>query len=319
MPPPPCSRPCPRALPGARPGPPRREGALPPARHPDARVRDARARRGCRRSSRPGGSGTTARGSGGSRPSSRSGPTSWPRSSSPSIGSCRSSRVRGRDGEMRFWPLAENVHREGILRVTRAPAPNAPQAEAEALARALLDDLGYVGVLALELFEVGGTAARERVRAARPQHGPLDDRRGRHEPVREPSARDPRAPARIDRGGLTRRDGQPDRRRAAARAPVETARRSRAPLREGAAPGRKVGHVTLVGAGEAAVRRRSSWPKPRPRVGARRQPWLPQVRPAIVLPHDGHRRRRVFVSSIRFLPPAKIIVQPTARPPQRRR
>jgi 5-(carboxyamino)imidazole ribonucleotide synthase len=65
--------------------------------------------------------------------------------------------VRGRDGEMRFWPLAENVHREGILRVTRAPAPNAPQAEAEALARVLLDDLGYVGVLALELFEVGGT------------------------------------------------------------------------------------------------------------------------------------------------------------------
>jgi 5-(carboxyamino)imidazole ribonucleotide synthase len=64
--------------------------------------------------------------------------------------------VRGRDGETRFWPLAENVHRDGILRVSRAPAANAPQADAEALATRLLDELGYVGVLALELFEAGG-------------------------------------------------------------------------------------------------------------------------------------------------------------------
>ena len=64
--------------------------------------------------------------------------------------------VRGRDGETRFWPLAENVHRGGILRVSRAPAERAPQAEAEELATRLLDELGYVGVLALELFEAGG-------------------------------------------------------------------------------------------------------------------------------------------------------------------
>ncbi len=64
--------------------------------------------------------------------------------------------VRGRDGETRFWPLAENVHREGVLRVSRAPAAGAPQAEAEELARLLLDELEYVGVLALELFEVEG-------------------------------------------------------------------------------------------------------------------------------------------------------------------
>jgi 5-(carboxyamino)imidazole ribonucleotide synthase len=62
--------------------------------------------------------------------------------------------VRGGDGETRFWPLAENVHRDGILRVSRAPAADAPQAEAEELARRLLDELGYVGVLALELFEI---------------------------------------------------------------------------------------------------------------------------------------------------------------------
>lgn len=63
--------------------------------------------------------------------------------------------VRDRDGDTRFWPLAENVHRGGILRVTRAPAAAPPQAEAEELAERLLGDLDYVGVLALELFEVG--------------------------------------------------------------------------------------------------------------------------------------------------------------------
>jgi len=63
--------------------------------------------------------------------------------------------VRGRDGETRFWPLAENVHRDGILRLSRAPAERAPQVDAERRATRLLDELGYVGVLALELFEAG--------------------------------------------------------------------------------------------------------------------------------------------------------------------
>jgi len=65
--------------------------------------------------------------------------------------------VRGRDGETRFWPVGENVHRDGILRVTRAPAADAPQAAAEALSARLMDELGYVGVLAVELFEMGDT------------------------------------------------------------------------------------------------------------------------------------------------------------------
>lgn len=64
--------------------------------------------------------------------------------------------VRGRTGETRYWPVAENVHRDGILRVSRAPAADAPQAEAEAIATRLLDELAYVGVLAVELFEVDG-------------------------------------------------------------------------------------------------------------------------------------------------------------------
>lgn len=65
--------------------------------------------------------------------------------------------VRGRTGETRCYPLAENVHRDGILRVSRAPATDAPQLEAEAIATCLLDELDYVGVLAVELFQVGGS------------------------------------------------------------------------------------------------------------------------------------------------------------------
>jgi len=63
--------------------------------------------------------------------------------------------VRSRDGDTRFWPLIENVHEDGILRTSRSPAADAPQAEAEEYATRLLDELDYVGVLALELFQVG--------------------------------------------------------------------------------------------------------------------------------------------------------------------
>lgn len=67
--------------------------------------------------------------------------------------------ARARSGAIAFYPVVENEHREGILRVTRAPAPrlsDALQATAEAYAGAVMDRLAYVGVLAIELFEVGG-------------------------------------------------------------------------------------------------------------------------------------------------------------------
>jgi 5-(carboxyamino)imidazole ribonucleotide synthase len=64
--------------------------------------------------------------------------------------------VRGHDGDIRFYPLAENEHRGGILAASRAPAPDAPQEQAEVIATKLLDAFGYVGVLAVELFDVGG-------------------------------------------------------------------------------------------------------------------------------------------------------------------
>ena len=67
--------------------------------------------------------------------------------------------VRGVDGDVRCWPLCENVHEGGILRRTTFPAPRvdrAMQEESEIYARRLLEALDYVGVLALEMFDVGG-------------------------------------------------------------------------------------------------------------------------------------------------------------------
>jgi 5-(carboxyamino)imidazole ribonucleotide synthase len=67
--------------------------------------------------------------------------------------------VRGRGGEAAFYPLIENHHRGGILRLSLAPAPNlvaSLQQEAEHAARKVLEALGYVGVLCIEFFEVGG-------------------------------------------------------------------------------------------------------------------------------------------------------------------
>jgi 5-(carboxyamino)imidazole ribonucleotide synthase len=68
--------------------------------------------------------------------------------------------VRGRDGRVSFYPLIENVHRDGILRVSTAPAPHLTrqlQGNAERHALAVMERLGHVGVLAIELFEVGET------------------------------------------------------------------------------------------------------------------------------------------------------------------
>jgi 5-(carboxyamino)imidazole ribonucleotide synthase len=67
--------------------------------------------------------------------------------------------VRGRGGATAFYPLVENHHRDGMLRLSLAPAPGLGaelQAEAEEHGRRVLDALGYVGVLAIEFFQVHG-------------------------------------------------------------------------------------------------------------------------------------------------------------------
>jgi 5-(carboxyamino)imidazole ribonucleotide synthase len=66
--------------------------------------------------------------------------------------------VRSARGEKVWYPVVENHHVDGILRLTRAPAPGLAstlEEKAQDYAYRLLDALDYVGVLAIELFEVG--------------------------------------------------------------------------------------------------------------------------------------------------------------------
>ena len=67
--------------------------------------------------------------------------------------------VRSVSGELAFYPLVQNIHEAGILRVTLAPAPGLTpelQQVAQQFAESLLERLDYAGVLALELFQVNG-------------------------------------------------------------------------------------------------------------------------------------------------------------------
>jgi 5-(carboxyamino)imidazole ribonucleotide synthase len=63
--------------------------------------------------------------------------------------------ARGADGESVVYPIAENVHRDGILFTTTVPGPNVGDAcarKAQDAARAIVSRLGYVGVLCIEFF-----------------------------------------------------------------------------------------------------------------------------------------------------------------------
>jgi 5-(carboxyamino)imidazole ribonucleotide synthase len=65
--------------------------------------------------------------------------------------------ARNRHGEIVIYPLNRNLHRDGILRLTRAPwgAP-ALQRRAATLLRRVLEHFSYEGVLNIEFFVRGG-------------------------------------------------------------------------------------------------------------------------------------------------------------------
>ncbi|MET0268047.1 MAG: 5-(carboxyamino)imidazole ribonucleotide synthase [Duganella sp.] len=63
--------------------------------------------------------------------------------------------ARGHDGASVVYPIAENVHRDGILFTTTVPGPNVSAesaARAQQAAQAIVAELGYVGVLCIEFF-----------------------------------------------------------------------------------------------------------------------------------------------------------------------
>ncbi|MDC1318346.1 5-(carboxyamino)imidazole ribonucleotide synthase [Candidatus Thioglobus sp.] len=72
--------------------------------------------------------------------------------------------VRGIDGSLEYYPLVENSHHEGILRLTIAPAQNISlslQKKAEEYMSSILKEIKHVGVLTIELFESDGLLVNE--------------------------------------------------------------------------------------------------------------------------------------------------------------
>ncbi len=70
--------------------------------------------------------------------------------------------VRGRDGEIKSYPLVHNIHNDGILHLSVASDAHPLQTLAQDYASRVLQELDYVGVLAFEFFEVdGGLKANE--------------------------------------------------------------------------------------------------------------------------------------------------------------
>ncbi len=64
--------------------------------------------------------------------------------------------ARRKSGEITFYPLSENSHKKGILRVSSCCIDDQSQQQAEDYVTRLLDALDYVGIIALELFDVDG-------------------------------------------------------------------------------------------------------------------------------------------------------------------
>lgn len=63
--------------------------------------------------------------------------------------------VRGRNGAIACYPLSENEHRDGILRVSKNCRETRFQSRGEAIAAEVMQRLDFVGVLAIEFFQAG--------------------------------------------------------------------------------------------------------------------------------------------------------------------
>lgn len=65
--------------------------------------------------------------------------------------------VFSRTGEQAIYPLVQNEHQAGILRKSTAPAPNTANVEEQAhsIIKSIASAYDYVGVLVVELFQVG--------------------------------------------------------------------------------------------------------------------------------------------------------------------
>jgi len=167
--------------------------------------------------------------------------------------------ARGLDGAVATWPLARNTHVDGILRRSRTPAgvPGDLEVLAASYLRRLLDHLDHVGVLALELFVVAG---RDGPHLLANEIAPRVHNTGHHTPEACETGQFEqhlRAVAGLPLGSTALRGptamvnllGElPDAAAVLAIAGTHLHLYGKAPR-----PGRKLGHVTVTAAGEAAL------------------------------------------------------------------
>ena len=190
--------------------------------------------------------------------------TRCPTSTSSSRSACRSftsSRSRSRvprRARIRSWPVVETVQRDGICVEVVAPAPRLSPTladEAEQLAVTIANELDVVGVMAVELFEAPERPGRQRARDAAAQLGALVDRGQRTTSQFQQHLRAvldwplgdtrPRAPVSV-MVNLLGGDAPTSRRRCPRRSARYRTRRSTSTASE-TRPGRKLGHVTVLG------------------------------------------------------------------------
>ena len=221
--------------------------------------------------------------------------------------------VRGRDGDTRFYPLVENVHEDGILRTSRAPAADAPQAEAEEYAAKLLDELGYVGVLALELFDVGGRLLANEFapRVHNTGHWTIEGA------ATSQFENHLRAVLGLPLGSTESRPSAMFNLIGAVPSAADVLRIPGAHLHlygKEPRPGRKLGHVTLVEPTRARAHALTLTGAASRPSGVLRVLVSARCRPAPLMcrPQEGQVRWRCFSSSASFFRPEKVIVQPTA-------
>jgi len=157
--------------------------------------------------------------------------------------------TRGVSGELVVYPLTHNVHSGGILRYSRAPVQSPPlEHKAAEYVHRLLEELDYVGTLALELFVVGDSLLANEFapRVHNSGHWTIEgasvSQFGNH--LLAVTGQTPKAPELRGHAGMLNLIGEmpPE-----ARQPSDTG----AVLHDygkSPRPGRKLGHLTLVAA-----------------------------------------------------------------------
>ena len=163
--------------------------------------------------------------------------------------------ARTPQGEIRFYPLASNMHENHVLRTTVAPAPVGPEVELDAfrVAGRIAHALDHVGMMAVEMYLVDGGSVLVNEIAPRPHNSGhytfgacVTSQFEQHVravldlPLGDPSL--PRPAAMVNLFGDLWREGEPDWTQVLSQPEARLHLYGKAEAR----PGRKMGHVLVL-------------------------------------------------------------------------